>query len=339
MLRVFKASGEEALAIQLVEFVEKAGEQQVRAIDVKRHLQALCGQTRFKQRLVLSDGQVLSDDVAIVGPMDLQLILLPFDASSHDQIQQLQRHACNNDVTAMEQLLQRPQDPDLPDSFFEGLAALNAACGHGRIEAAHLLLEANADKDKASNFGETALFAASHGGHHKVVKLLLEVKADKDKADCDGRSPMYVASEEGHLEVVKMLLAAKAAMDRAQAFGETPLYVAALRCESDVVRLLLDAKADKNKADNEGASPMLVASRCGHFEVIRLLLEAKASYDHTSNTSTLVYLASRKGHVEVVRLLQEQLENHAARPRSRTRSPGARRLHLDGRAGYQAEPR
>ena len=54
----------------------------------------------------------------------------------------------------MEQLLQRPQDPDLE---LEGQAALHAACDYGCVDAARLLLEANADKDKAGTEGATPL--------------------------------------------------------------------------------------------------------------------------------------------------------------------------------------
>ena len=84
MLRVLKASGEEALAMTFTSFA--VGEQPVRALAIKRQLERLIRQPRFKQRLVRSDGQMLADDVVLQGPMDVQLILRPFEASSQDQI-------------------------------------------------------------------------------------------------------------------------------------------------------------------------------------------------------------------------------------------------------------
>ena len=110
MLRVFKASGEEALVIALTDL--PAEELPLRVLDIKRRLHCLVGQPRFKQRLVRSDGQMLADDVVLQGPMDVQLILRPFEASSRDQIQQLQHAARHNDILAIQQLLERPQDPD-----------------------------------------------------------------------------------------------------------------------------------------------------------------------------------------------------------------------------------
>ena len=77
MLKVFKASGEEALSMQFEDLLEMLGveEQPVRIKAVKRYLQRVCGQPRFKQSLLLPDGQVLSDDDVLEGPVALQLIL------------------------------------------------------------------------------------------------------------------------------------------------------------------------------------------------------------------------------------------------------------------------
>ena len=80
MLRVFKASGEEALALQFEEFVEMttSSKEPVRVLALKRHLQDLCGQTRFRQRLLLPDGRILSDDAVLRGSMDVRVVVLPF---------------------------------------------------------------------------------------------------------------------------------------------------------------------------------------------------------------------------------------------------------------------
>ena len=137
MLRVFTASGQQALAIEFQDLVEMAcvneePEQHVRVLALKRHLQRLCGQTRFKQRLLV-DGRILSDDALLEGPLEAQLIVLPFEASSQDKISQLAHAARDNHLQEMEQLLQRPQDPNLHPS--KRLPALHCACGRGNIGA------------------------------------------------------------------------------------------------------------------------------------------------------------------------------------------------------------
>ena len=276
MLRVFKASGEETLAVEFQGFVEMIGAcgEPVRALDLKRHLHGLCGQPRFRQRLVLPDGQILPDDAALEGPVDVQLILLPFIERSLYGFQQLCDAARENDLPAVEQLLQRPQDPNL-----ESPGPLFHAAAHGSAEGVRLLLEASADKDRTDKLRTTPLFIASFSGHVKVVRLLLEAKADKEKADIHGRSPMYTACSRGHAKIVRLLLEAKADKDRTDSFRVSPIRAASLKGRVEVVRLLLEAKADKDKADSYGATPMSVAHDCGHTEVVQLLRGASSELD------------------------------------------------------------
>ena len=204
MLRVFKASGEEVLALQLAAFGETigAGEQATRIFDLKHYLQSVCGQPRFRQRLLLPDGQILPDDAVLDGPTDVQLILLPFCPSSRDQVERLCDAADENDLPTLEQLLQRPQDPNLE---YYGSTPLQGAAFCGSVDAVRLLLEACADKDWASTTGRTPLYEASLNGHADVVRVLLEAKADKDKANNLGATATSVASKNGHAEVVRIL--------------------------------------------------------------------------------------------------------------------------------------
>ena len=64
----------------------------------------------------------------------------------------------------------------------------------GQLEVVRLLLEANADKDKAFEDGATPLFVAAENGQLEVVRLLLEAKADKDKGDQIGVTPLLQRS-------------------------------------------------------------------------------------------------------------------------------------------------
>ena len=125
---MLKASGEEVFAIGFDEFVALAPdtEQPDSARALKCHVQRVSGQSRFKQRLLLLDGHMLSDEFVFGGPTDVQLILQHFEASSEEQIRQLRDAARNNDIQAMEQLLQRPQDPDL--EVTDLAPALHCAC-------------------------------------------------------------------------------------------------------------------------------------------------------------------------------------------------------------------
>ena len=313
------ASGEAAFAIPFTDFVDMApiNEHPVRVLAIKRHLQRLIGQPRFKQRLVHSEGQMLPDDMVLHGPMDAQLITRPFEESSQDQTLQLQQAARDNNILTIEQLLQRPQDPD---SKLGATTPLYAASQGGHLEAVRLLLEANADQDKATNDeGEAPLYVASQEGHLEVVRLLLEANADKDRANNaydQWVTPLHIASQDGHMEIVRLLLEANADKDTATTDeGEFPLYIASQEGHLEVVRLLLEANADKDKATNdEGEFPLYIASQ----EVVRLLLEANADKDKARNDGvTPLYVASQKGQLEVVRLQQEHDVGHNLARRQR----------------------
>ena len=104
---MFMASGEEVFAIGFEEFVATATEsgQSDTARALKCHVQRVTGQSRFKQRLLLLDGHVLSDEFAFRQPADVQLVLQQFAASSQKQIRQLREAACINDIQAMEKFL------------------------------------------------------------------------------------------------------------------------------------------------------------------------------------------------------------------------------------------
>ena len=75
-----------------------------------------------------------------------------------------------------------------------------------------------------------------------MARLLLQAGADKDRASTDGRTPLWQAALNGHEAVVRLLLEAGADMDRAHR-GRTPRRAAALKRHEAVVRLLCNAGA------------------------------------------------------------------------------------------------
>ena len=81
---------------------------------LKRELQHLWGKPRFQQRL-LHEGTSLADDFQLAvpePPLDLQLLLVPLCSLSGEQAMALNSAALRGDVQRVEELLQRPQDPN-----------------------------------------------------------------------------------------------------------------------------------------------------------------------------------------------------------------------------------
>ena len=158
-------------------------------------------------------------------------------------------------------MLQRPQDPDLGDP-----APLFEASEQSHTEVVRLLLEANADKDKAKHYsGATPLVAAAEFGCLEVAHLLL-----KDKEARDGATPLFVAALNGQLEAARLLLESNADKNKAERDGATPLFMAASARQLEVARLLLQANADKDKAKHNGATPLIAVAQNGDLEIARL---------------------------------------------------------------------
>ncbi|OLP98922.1 Ankyrin-1 [Symbiodinium microadriaticum] len=144
----------------------------------------------------------------------------------------------------------------------DGESPLFLASKWGHKEVVHRLLQANADKHKATNCGELPLFAAAKEGHLEVVALLTEGRGDRE-ARYNGATALYIAALRGYVPIVKRLMVAGADKDAATPSGETALFVATLRGKDEVVQALLEGKANVNKATADGATPLLVASQEG----------------------------------------------------------------------------
>ena len=189
MLRIRTVSGEGLVVLDLSSFHETlpANVCPVRAL--KQQLNSICGLSRFRQRLVsLSDGAVLDDDHSLTAG-DIQLVLLNFCPASSTQVAALRDAASSGRTSEVENILQRPQDPDSV-GLLGHPTPLFVAAERGHLQVIRLLLEANADKDKTFQDGATPLFIAAQNGHLEVVRLLLEANADKDKARQDGATPL-----------------------------------------------------------------------------------------------------------------------------------------------------
>ena len=139
----------------------------IRVWHLKRHLQSLCGHSRFRQRLVLPDGQILLDDAALDGPTDVQLVLVPGRVPSDEQVHELIYAVREGDISRVEQILQRPQNPNLGTVW---QTPLMCACACGSVEIVCLLLEGNAEVNRSALlFNETPLHVACETGHVEVV--------------------------------------------------------------------------------------------------------------------------------------------------------------------------
>eukprot|EP00439_Symbiodinium_sp_Y106_P010301 s6582_g1.t1 len=271
---VWATSGKQVASFPLEELTD--------VLTLKVQLEKSCGVPRFRQRL-LSQQSILADHDSLDLPLHVQLVLLPFCSASWEQQRELILAARNGAATVVEQLLQRPQDPNLMDCF--GESALTEAARANNMSIASLLLEAKADPDIRDERGCTALATAAHAGNSDFLKLLLAAEANPDVTTEDGTAlhqalgNYNVKKSERYETTVTLLLEFRADVDIVDKRGRTALHVAS--CiqgpgRPRLVKQLVMAKANVNAADKEQLTALHCSSGNGCLDSARSLLQARA---------------------------------------------------------------
>ena len=270
--------------------------------NLKQHLQSLCGRPRFAQRL-LHNCVNWDDDTVLTSSsdVDIQLVLLPFVAASQSQALQLVRAAEGCHIGEVEEILQRPQDPNMAcsESFlFREMTPLGIAAENGHLEIVQLLLEAAADVDKLyarySGPEATPLGSSVSRGHVAVARALLEACANADKSfgdlqkqpwvSCSLAVPRdgmeeFIGIEGGTFDMFFERQDHRCSIELEEGANMrclVPIGVAA-ETSAEIVHLLLVARADKEGfAHPFEDTPLFKASKAGDLQSVRLLLEARA---------------------------------------------------------------
>ena len=140
---------------------------------------------------------------------------------------------------------------------------LMLACCDGNAEIVKLLLDAGADPNEHTEWGEYALTNAVVRGHTEAVRLLLEggaavdveyaprsVPAEEDNCVIPSRfCPLADAVFGGHEEITEHLLRAGAALNPVSQHGDSPLLAAVTSRHFDLARRLLKAGAEARPED------------------------------------------------------------------------------------------
>jgi ankyrin repeat protein len=172
------------------------------------------------------------------------------------------------------------------------------AARDGRLEAAKLLLAANASIEQSDANAITPLIMAIVNNRVDVARFLIEKGADIQATDWYGRTPLWAAVEtrnmdvdngtfansidrEPMLDLIKLLLERGAkvnvrmkevppirrvflrttgSLSWVDFTGQTPFLTAALAADTTVMRLLLKYGADPNIGTFEGTTPLMAAA-------------------------------------------------------------------------------
>ena len=339
--KVFCVTIVSAFSAQRVCSFQLSGDSEV--LQVKRCIQVHQGINVFRQRLfslpgfnILRDDEVLANLDAMQGTgakgrkdlpvaaeayteadaraqqhMQISLLKLEYIEADLATRYRLVQAASSGDVTGLEDLLQRPVDPDSSSviDILGSCTPLIAASASGNLAAVHLLCKAGANKDKDDDTDDdTALTAAARYGHVDVVLALCGEGADKDKANGWGNTPLIAASEAGHLEVARVLCDAGVGKDKADYDGQTALLRAAAEGKAEVVHMLCEAGANKDKPDQDGYTALSAAVLSGEVDVVQVLCAAGADRGKTNREGhTALTLAYEEGYHAVVGVLKKRV--------------------------------
>ncbi len=165
--------------------------------------------------------------------------------------------AMNDDTAAMQTLLKRHADPNVPGTF--GTPALHWRVRVDDLAGSKALLKAGANPNGLTERGISPLSLAIANGNAAMVKLLLDAGANANQLEPSGETQLMMAAQAGVLPVVQLLLAKGAQVDaREKNFDQTALMYAARAGHAEIVSALLAAGANANVATKVGATPEFI---------------------------------------------------------------------------------
>lgn len=147
--------------------------------------------------------------------------------------------------------------------------------GHCGPEVLRLLIDAGANIEERSKYGETPLFISAANGKVGNVRFLLSMKANTNVIDKDGRAPLQCAAGGAGTEIVKLLIRSGANVNSVDYEGMTAFLWAASSCDCSSARALLAAGADSTVKEQYGKSALdIVQNRLNDAEsMVRSLIK------------------------------------------------------------------
>jgi ankyrin repeat protein len=114
-------------------------------------------------------------------------------------------------------------------------------------------------------FQTTALCMTAGHGRLEAARVLLDGGADLNNATSDGFTALMTAAACGHLEVLRLLLGRGAALDAVQPdTGDTAFHATCFKNHAECAEELARAGCDVGLKDNTGETGREIAERMGH---------------------------------------------------------------------------
>jgi ankyrin repeat protein len=136
-----------------------------------------------------------------------------------------------------------------------------------------VLLSASAARSDADQ--DRALREAASAGRITDVQRLIEAHADVNSISAYGQSALMSAALRGNNAVIEALLRAGANPELRNDKDNTALHLAAYNCNNGAVRMLLGAGANVNSRNHNGTTALMNASEQGCRKTVEILLRSR----------------------------------------------------------------
>lgn len=192
--------------------------------------------------------------------------------------------------------------------------ALTLACKHGRMDIVKILIDFEANVNKAPYRDYTPLHAACEFGHVFIVKYLLENGATIPDISTRGyvpfTTPFHLVCKRNPpnaLAVAEILIQyfSRGTIDSLDQRNLYPMYYACLNGNLELCRLLIGkcfvsfTQYDRNKP-----TPIHAACYNGNMDIFNLLVLANCPLKIADDRrETCLHIAARHGHLEIVKIL------------------------------------
>jgi ankyrin repeat protein len=168
-------------------------------------------------------------------------------------------------------------NPDLGISDKRGYTPLENAIRMGNADSALLLLEAETNVQKTSQFFKKMISAAIKKDESVLVAALLRHGALANGTLPSGATPLDTAASTGAVKAARVLLNNGADPNRGGRNGTSPLEDASLKGFDTIVGMLLDHGALVNQVNSgSGTTALYAAASFGKGNVVTLLLKRGA---------------------------------------------------------------
>ena len=204
---------------------------------------------------------------------------------------------------AVQVLIEASGDPNFAGK--QGIPVLVESCARHRTKVAISLIEAGANINATTAFGDTCLHWAANNNFIDLTEALLEKGANVNFADAAGHTPLGVAViRSASVELVQALLDAGGDINRPTGDGDSNLINAIQNKNTTIAVYLVDRGENVNFKNMNGVTPLHLASRFGLLELVQLLVERGAIIDaRDSIRGTPLYDAAFHGQYEVAKFL------------------------------------